>query len=702
MGWRQVAVLVAVGLPAATLGLAAAGVLALAPAGLETPVPGRLATAAIAAAVALGMALLVLRRSSSPAALPLLLTFSALSVLIAERLLGDWIPALRTPGIAASCGLPAALGHLALTFPRERDIVRAYPRLLGFFYGGSAVLTAMALADAQRVPAVTEMALRSSEILCVASWIALVSSCGLAVRESRSALERARARVALWGALVVSAVSVGFAAVAVQGGRSAFDAALLGGALLPVPVGYAISRYQLFDVGTDVRRAAAQITSVAVSGLGVGAVAVLASRIVPGLDPGLLFAVAFTGAALAAVLRGPLQRGLRQWIRPESEGLRRLANEHARQLVDTSDSDLLAQRLCRFLRRGIRSVGVSVLLPYHRGWRLGFAEGGVASLDARAAERAARSLANRDLLHLAEEEAHAGEDPVALRAAGVELVAALRSDDRVLGIVLIGGASDRLPYSSEERGFARALCAQSALALHRAELVRELVEAEAFAAVGRVGASLVHDLGKPLGVLERVARALPRHLEDRDRAARDAETIADLAEEVRHTLRSILDDKPDPARSARSTPVFLDRALERVVRSVARLHGRDRIFVRRPPVMPRPSGDEDALVRALVNVLENALLASDGDELVEIAVALDGDRVILDVVDRGCGMSAACLRRAFEPFYSDRPARGDGLGLAISRELVEGMGGTIELSSAPGVGTRVRIALVAGADERAA
>jgi signal transduction histidine kinase len=72
----------------------------------------------------------------------------------------------------------------------------------------------------------------------------------------------------------------------------------------------------------------------------------------------------------------------------------------------------------------------------------------------------------------------------------------------------------------------------------------------------------------------------------------------------------------------------------------------------------------------------------------------EGAALCLEVRDRGCGMAAATAARAFDPFFTTRGASGgSGLGLSICRDLVGGLGGSIELDSAPGAGTRVRVRL---------
>src|SRR4030095_4020273 len=103
------------------------------------------------------------------------------------------------------------------------------------------------------------------------------------------------------------------------------------------------------------------------------------------------------------------------------------------------------------------------------------------------------------------------------------------------------------------------------------------------------------------------------------------------------------------------------------------------------------SGDE--LREVLLNVLENARLAN--ARHVDVDVVHTDGRVEIVVGDDGVGIPDDVLPKVFEPHFSTRTS-GRGLGLAISRSLVDGWGGEITVASARGRGTRVTIALAAG------
>ena len=102
---------------------------------------------------------------------------------------------------------------------------------------------------------------------------------------------------------------------------------------------------------------------------------------------------------------------------------------------------------------------------------------------------------------------------------------------------------------------------------------------------------------------------------------------------------------------------------------------------------------KDEMRDVLLNVFENARLA--GARHVDIAVREEERRVTIETVDDGAGISAAVLPRIFEPHFSTRTT-GSGLGLAVSRRLIEAWGGEIAITSEEGQGTRVLIALPRG------
>ena len=97
--------------------------------------------------------------------------------------------------------------------------------------------------------------------------------------------------------------------------------------------------------------------------------------------------------------------------------------------------------------------------------------------------------------------------------------------------------------------------------------------------------------------------------------------------------------------------------------------------------------------QVVANLIANAIDATPAGGVVETAVRRDGDSVEIAIRDTGCGISAATRKHLFEPFYTTKADVGTGLGLWVSKGIVEKHGGSISIDSAAERGTVVRVRL---------
>lgn len=112
-------------------------------------------------------------------------------------------------------------------------------------------------------------------------------------------------------------------------------------------------------------------------------------------------------------------------------------------------------------------------------------------------------------------------------------------------------------------------------------------------------------------------------------------------------------------------------------------------------------GPARGLTRALRSLLKNAVQASPPDRSVQLRVTVEKGQVRAEVEDGGCGMPPDILSRAGEPFFTTKvPGEGMGLGLFLTYTLAEQLGGGLEISSTPGVGTTATIKLPASSNRR--
>ena len=115
--------------------------------------------------------------------------------------------------------------------------------------------------------------------------------------------------------------------------------------------------------------------------------------------------------------------------------------------------------------------------------------------------------------------------------------------------------------------------------------------------------------------------------------------------------------------------------------------------------VPTVNGDPSRLHQVLLNLIVNAFKHAGKDASVTVALRENLDRIIIEVIDDGCGMEEKDAEHIFERFYRADNSRnrasggGSGLGLAIAKSLIEQHDGTITVKSAPGEGSTFTISL---------
>ncbi|MBX9701558.1 MAG: PAS domain S-box protein, partial [Acetobacteraceae bacterium] len=215
-----------------------------------------------------------------------------------------------------------------------------------------------------------------------------------------------------------------------------------------------------------------------------------------------------------------------------------------------------------------------------------------------------------------------------------------------------------------------------------------LMQAEKLAALGSLLAGVAHELNNPLSIVLAGALMLEEELEEAglaDRAERAAKVRA-AAERCARIVRSFLAMARQQA--VRPRAVALAPVVEGVLELLAYgLRSAGVVVVREIPAdLPPLLADPDHLHQVLANLVTNArqaLEAAPGRRRIRIAARCVGDLVEVSVADSGPGVPVAVRRRVFDPFFTTKPAgAGTGIGLAVSRGLIEALGGTLDLADA--------------------
>lgn len=225
-----------------------------------------------------------------------------------------------------------------------------------------------------------------------------------------------------------------------------------------------------------------------------------------------------------------------------------------------------------------------------------------------------------------------------------------------------------------------------------AALERDLEEARKLAAIGRLAAGLAHEIRNPLSALRGFAQFFASKL----KGVRPEEDYAQTMVREADRLDKVVGDLLFLSRPRTPDPRSVDlAALAGDLRTLLSLDiERKAAALRIDLAAPAALADPDLLKQALLNLLINGLdaLPESGGELSLSSRALADGRIELVVADNGRGMDEAERERALEPFSSSKK-KGAGLGLPIVHKIVRDHGGSLEIVSAAGQGTRVRLLL---------
>ncbi len=227
----------------------------------------------------------------------------------------------------------------------------------------------------------------------------------------------------------------------------------------------------------------------------------------------------------------------------------------------------------------------------------------------------------------------------------------------------------------------------------RVAIEKGLSERERLASLGVLAAGVAHEVNTPLAGISSYAQMLladtdrndPRYdiLKKMERQTfRASRLVGDLLEFARgrHGAHSEIDLAKVIADAIESSEPGLSPRQIRVETS-----GLER---------PRPAnGNARELEQVFVNLLINARDVSPDGAAVSVSLEENGSGYVVEVADRGKGLTEEEARRAFEPFFTTRQSGGTGLGLAIAREIVERHSGQIRLEPRAGGGAVARVSL---------
>ncbi|MEJ2168009.1 MAG: ATP-binding protein [Desulfobacterales bacterium] len=215
------------------------------------------------------------------------------------------------------------------------------------------------------------------------------------------------------------------------------------------------------------------------------------------------------------------------------------------------------------------------------------------------------------------------------------------------------------------------------------KLQEKVRRSEKLAAIGELAAGIAHEIRNPLSSIRGFAQFLRHALKDKPQEQLYAETMVSEVDRINRVVTDLLTfARPMEAELA---PTDITELIEHTVRLVTAEAGSRNVQIetRIADVSLLPL-DANQMTQALLNLILNALQATDQEGRVEIGAEVNADEACLHiwVADNGSGISPEQKEKIFEPFFTTRE-KGTGLGLAIVHKIVENHQGEIIVESPP-------------------
>jgi len=226
-----------------------------------------------------------------------------------------------------------------------------------------------------------------------------------------------------------------------------------------------------------------------------------------------------------------------------------------------------------------------------------------------------------------------------------------------------------------------------------AEAEAQAERAQRIEALATLAAGAGHELASPLSTIAVVAKELSRKLERIEidpNVRRDVELIRSELDRCREVLQRMKSGAGEAAAEVMNQ-VGVEELVETILQP---LRQPDRVEVVIEPTLRSQSIQLplQATAQAIRNLVQNAIDASPPQNKVAIHLQLQEPNWLVLIIDQGSGMSEDVQRRVGQPFYTTKDVgQGMGLGVFLTRNVVAGLGGTVEFDSVPGKGTTVQV-----------
>jgi hypothetical protein len=274
-----------------------------------------------------------------------------------------------------------------------------------------------------------------------------------------------------------------------------------------------------------------------------------------------------------------------------------------------------------------------------------------------------------------------------LLAGGLVLAVPLRSQEHLVGVLLVGAERTGAAYTQEDLDLLTTIGEQAASAIATVQLSERLAQSRAFEGFNRLSSFIIHDLKNSVSALSMLTQNARQRFDDPEFRLDALKTLTRTVERMQKLVGRL------SSRQAASELEFESVPLAELVRDTV-------VSIPRGPALqlelalddePSVRGDTDSIQRVIQNLIGNASEAMDGEGTITLRVYRQDGMVACAVADTGCGMSEEFIRMSlFVPFQTTKKG-GWGIGLYQAREIMTAHAGRIDVSSKEGLGTTITL-----------
>ncbi|MGP0076516.1 MAG: ATP-binding protein [Bryobacteraceae bacterium] len=228
----------------------------------------------------------------------------------------------------------------------------------------------------------------------------------------------------------------------------------------------------------------------------------------------------------------------------------------------------------------------------------------------------------------------------------------------------------------------------------RDELERRLVQADKLSSIGLLAAGVAHEVNTPLAVISTYAQMLAKQISEDEQKSKLLDKIAKQTFRASEIVNSLL------SFSRTSPSEFVEVDVSKVIHETLNLvehqlkNAGVQVKLDAPPALPAVKGNAGKLQQVFLNLFLNARDAMDSGGTLSVHAWTENGFARIDVADNGQGIAPEHLERIYDPFFTTKAAlKGTGLGLSVTYGIVREHGGSIEVESRPGAGSRFRVEL---------